>query len=51
MKGNIKSEQVEFNKSIINKTPQIGEYNTKPIFIKEFTIKKKKSFATVISLV
>ena len=51
MKGDIKSEQVEFNKSLINKTPQIGEYNTKPIFIKEFTVKKKKPFATVISLI
>ena len=51
MKGDIKSEQVEFNKSLINKTPQIGEYNTKPIFIKEFTVKKKEYFATIISLI
>lgn len=49
MKGDIVYEKKEYNKKL--KIPQIGEYNTKPIFIKELIIENKKSYAKIISLV
>lgn len=49
MKGEIKIKKEELNNKH-SKIPQIGESNTKPIFIKEFLTEKKKHYVTIISL-
>ena len=49
MKGEIKIKKEELEK-IHYKIPQLGEMNTKPIFIKEFITEKKKHYAIIISL-
>ena len=49
MKGEIKINKVELEDKHY-KIPQLGETNTKPIFIKEFITEKKKHYAVIISL-
>ena len=49
MKGEIKIKKEELEKKHY-KIPQLGEMNTKPIFIKEFITEKKKHYAIIISL-
>lgn len=49
MKGDIKTKKVELEKKHY-KIPQIGETNTKPIFIKEFLTENKKNYVIIISL-
>jgi hypothetical protein len=49
MKGEIIYEKKEFNHKL--KIPQIGEYNTKPIFIEKLFTENKKSYAKIVSLI
>jgi len=49
MKGEIKIKKVELE-MIHYKFPQLGETNTKPIFIKNFITENKKHYVTIISL-
>ena len=49
MKGKIKIKKEELENKHY-KIPQLGESNTKPIFIKEFITEKKKHYAIIISL-
>jgi len=49
MKGEIKTTKVKLEKKHY-KIPQLGETNTKPIFIKEFLTEKKKDYVVIISL-
>ena len=49
MKGEIKIKKEELENKHY-KIPQIGESNTKPIFIKEFLTEKKQHYVMIISL-
>jgi hypothetical protein len=49
MKGEIKTTKVKLEKKHY-KIPQLGETNTKPIFIKEFLTEKKEHYVVIISL-
>lgn len=49
MKGEIKINKVELEDKHY-KIPQLGETNTKPIFIKEFLTEKKQHYVMIISL-
>ncbi len=49
MKGEIKIKKEELNKKHY-KIPQLGETNTRPIFIKDFITEKKKHYVLIIYL-
>lgn len=49
MPGKISTDTVEFENKHC-KIPQIGESNTKPIFIKDFSTKNKQKYVTILKL-